>query len=411
MPASPSPLIETLEDRTVLSAGAPLVSEMDGGGTFAAARSVGQRSGSLVVNNALARREFADYFSFSVNTRGNVNLTLNNLTADADLRLYDADGDTITTSSASGAAAEHISRSLNAGAYVARVSRGVDAAAGTIIPYALGIQADLNYETVRIDGAHYTLGLIKADRTTNAVLPGRETWVAIHGWRDAPTDVHRVATAIDAAPGRNQVFEVDWSPAAASTDTNAVALRVPEVGAWVAKKLTSWGIAGQNVNLVGHSYGAYMADEIAMRIPGGVNRVVALDTAIPAIAGTDRENVNFAAHSKYAVAFVGSAFAHQAVSRTADQTILLDVGDFSQGQSHTNVREFFANVLQRDTSANPDRISNLFGVDTIGSSAARPFLRDGLGNGYEARIVAKTLFPTTLTYVDAFSRKTIVLSA
>src|SRR6188472_2979692 len=82
----PASMIETLEDRIVLSAaGVPVVSTLDGGGTFAAARSVGQRSGSLIVDNALARREFADYFSFSVNTKGNVNLTLSGLTADADL--------------------------------------------------------------------------------------------------------------------------------------------------------------------------------------------------------------------------------------------------------------------------------------------------------------------------------------
>ena len=62
--------------------------------------------------------------------------------------------------------------------------------------YALTMQADLNYETVAIDGKSYDIGLQRADGSSAAIAADKETWVVIHGWQSSPKAIHRVAAAI-----------------------------------------------------------------------------------------------------------------------------------------------------------------------------------------------------------------------
>jgi pimeloyl-ACP methyl ester carboxylesterase len=173
-------------------------------------------------------------------------------------------------------------------------------------PYMLRLQADLNYEGVDIGGTSYTLGLTRADRSSAPILSDAETWVVIHGWLGSPKDIHSLAGAIDAASKHVQVLELDWSEVADNSDAVTVVFDVPDVGAWAARKLTSWGISGANINLVGHSYGGYMTDQIAKNVSGGVDRIVALDPATAALGGIDFSGTNYAAHSQYSLAFIGS---------------------------------------------------------------------------------------------------------
>ena len=81
-----------------------------------------------------------------------------------------------------------------------------------------------------------------------------------------------------------------WSQA---TDTSLLNPFDPEntivpVAQWAAKALTQYGFQGANLNLVGHSFGSYVADEIAQRIPGGVHTIVTLDPAANVPGGHDR---------------------------------------------------------------------------------------------------------------------------
>jgi pimeloyl-ACP methyl ester carboxylesterase len=400
-------LFETLEDRLVLSV--PVVGA-DGSETFGAAPSIGKLNGPVLVQNALAGGESTDFYSFSIRSHGNVNLTLGGLSANANLRLFDADGRQLAISNRTRTRSDWISQTLDRGTYTVSVDRGKRAENTS---YALTLQADLNYETVQIDGKAYDIGLTRADGTSAAIVPDRETWVVIHGWQSTPKATHRVATAIQAASKRVQVLELDWSQAAADINVAAVALRVADVGAFVARKLAGWDIPGGSINLVGHSLGGYMTDEVARRVSGGVNRVVALDPATPTVAGVDVSSTNYAAHSKYSIAFVGSNFAQLNAARTADETVTLDVGKWSSFAAHSNVRELFATMVeQNNRRGRGDAVSGLFSLKAINSAQARGFRRDGLGTGYEAHLVGTPVdgvwYPETLTYKNSRGRTTVV---
>jgi pimeloyl-ACP methyl ester carboxylesterase len=402
-------MFETLEGRVVLSV--PVVGA-DGSETFGAAPSLGKLNGAVLVQNALAGGESTDFYSFSLRSQGNVNLTLGGLSANANLRLFDADGRQLAISNRTRSRSDWISQTLGRGAYTVSVDRGKRAANTS---YALTLQADLNYETVRIDGRDYDIGLTRADGSAAAIAADRETWVVIHGWQSTPKATHRVAAAIQAASSRVQVLELDWSQAAADVDVAAVALRVADVGAFVARKLAAWGVPGANVNLVGHSFGGYMTDEIARRVSGGVNRVVALDPATPTVAGVDVSSTNYAAHSRYAIALVGSNYAQLTAARTADETVTVDVGKWSSFAAHSNVRELFATMVeQNNRRGGGDAISALFSMKAIGSAQARGFRHDGLGNGYEARLVGRASdgawYPAELRYKNSRGKTTVVMA-
>ncbi|MCL2932294.1 MAG: pre-peptidase C-terminal domain-containing protein, partial [Trichodesmium sp. MAG_R03] len=67
-------------------------------------------------------RDFQDYYSFSLREKSDVNITLDNLNANAQLELLEVDGGTIETSNKKGRASETIDRILPSGDYYVKVS-------------------------------------------------------------------------------------------------------------------------------------------------------------------------------------------------------------------------------------------------------------------------------------------------
>jgi len=403
-------LFESLENRLLFST--PTTS-MDGGATFGTAAPLGKLAGQLNVNNSLSTGESSDFFSFSVRSTGNVNLTLGGMSSNANLRLFDANGKLLGNAARAGTHSETISQSLKKGTYVLSVDRA-DGAADTA--YTVYLQADLNYENVSVNGTDYTLGLKRTDGTAAGIASGKETWVVIHGWLASPADVHDLAKAINTANPKLQVLELDWSEVASDSNGVNVVFNVPDVAAWAAAKLTSWGIAGTNLNLVGHSFGGYMTDQIAKDVSGGVNRVVALDPATAALGGTDFSGTDFAAHSQYSIAFIGSNYGTLAAAQTADETISLDVGRASSFAAHSAVRDLFTAMTEQNNTSHHDNISPLFSLKQIsGPSAYRPFLADAMGNGYEALMVGKQSggdwVPATLKYQNYATNRNITITA
>jgi pimeloyl-ACP methyl ester carboxylesterase len=388
--------VEALEPRRVLSA--PTLT-LDGGDAFSTPTNLGRTAGALVIQNALTSPESSDFYTFTVRQKGNVNLTLTGLSANANLRLFNAAGKILNNAARTGTRADTISRTLDAGTYVFAIDRGKNAADTA---YALTLQADLNYSPISIDGQTYSVALTRADATAAPIDPTRETWVVIHGWQSTPKATHRLAVAIDAASRRNQVLELDWSSVAADSNVVTVDLNVPDVAAWAASQLTAWGIPRLNINLAGHSMGGYMTDEIARRIAGGVDRIVALDPAAPEVGGVDLSNTQFAAHSQASVAFLGSNFASPVAAKTADEAIRLDVGDWSTFAAHGNVREIFALMTERNNTTNADPISRLFSLTAIAKSPGHRFANAGLGDGYDALLTGRPaksqILPNTFTY-------------
>src|SRR3954468_758116 len=149
-------MFEALENRRLLS----VMLTGDGGETFAAASPLGKLQGATTINNRLAAGENDEFYSFTVRSRGNVYVSLGGLQANANIRLFDADGRLLGFSGRPHARFEAIARTLKRGTYMVSVDRARRAAD---TPYSLGIQADMNVETVAIDGGTYTLAINRED--------------------------------------------------------------------------------------------------------------------------------------------------------------------------------------------------------------------------------------------------------
>ncbi len=110
-------------------------------------------------SDSISRTDTNDFFRFNLVSAGNLNLSLNNLSADADLQLLDSSGTTIATSNRSGTSNEPIVRMLSAGTYFIRVY-SFNGANST--PYTLSINAG-----GAGDGTTDTItGTFRADRFT-----------------------------------------------------------------------------------------------------------------------------------------------------------------------------------------------------------------------------------------------------
>src|SRR5207248_2695749 len=164
------PLLEPLESRCLLSS---VTLSLDGGDRFARAAALGKVGGVVSIHDSLSGSEFSDFFSFTVRSTGNVNLTLGGLSANANLRLFDAKGHQLASSARTGPRAEAIGRTLKRGTYVLSVDRGRRAAD---TPYSFTLQADLNYETVDLGGTNFTLAIVRDDGSTAPIRSDQETW-------------------------------------------------------------------------------------------------------------------------------------------------------------------------------------------------------------------------------------------
>ena len=90
-----------------------------------------------------------------------------------------------------------------------------------------------------------------------------------------------MAASIAETRSNDQVLTLDWSGAASYPGWAGFGGEDPiqNLGIWAAAALQDKGFVGTNLNLVGHSWGSYVADELAERIPGGVDTITALDAA------------------------------------------------------------------------------------------------------------------------------------
>ena len=144
-----SGMFETLEERLVLST--PVVGA-DGSETFGAAPSVGKLNGAVLVKNA-CRAGVQRLLPVHPPLGGSVNLVLGGLSANANMRLFDADGRQLAVSDRTKTRDDWISRTLGRGTYSVSIDRGKRSANTS---YALTMQADLNYETVTITASRTT---------------------------------------------------------------------------------------------------------------------------------------------------------------------------------------------------------------------------------------------------------------
>lgn len=181
------------------------------------------------------------------------------------------------------------------------------------------------------------------------------TWIVIHGRNSSPSVDYLVglAAALDGYTPSDQVLMLDWSAAAASgwiggSGENYI---IP-VGAWMASTLTSYGLTPNELNLVGHSWGAYIAAETAERVPANVsglrqvNSIVALDPAADYPGGSYNPNssgqVNFARNSllSWALYASGGSYGNATTAKSAHESLVV------KGSDHTKLVTVFTDTVR-----------------------------------------------------------------
>ena len=91
------------------------------GNTLATARNIGALSSTQTFSDWVGSADTNDYYRFDLTQASSFNLTLNGLSADADVQLLNSSGTVLQSSLNGGSTAESISQSLTAGTYYVRV--------------------------------------------------------------------------------------------------------------------------------------------------------------------------------------------------------------------------------------------------------------------------------------------------
>jgi pimeloyl-ACP methyl ester carboxylesterase len=175
-----------------------------------------------------------------------------------------------------------------------------------------------NYSIVRLDGE------------SGAIDPSRETWLIVHGWRSSPSNFAGLAAAINASDNyaSDQILAIDWTESAQTSITNPFSAEaaIPDVAEYAADRLTQLGFDGSELNIIGHSFGAYIGNETAKRMASPVNSVVGLDPASNVFGGYDsEEDADFAENALHSWAFHSDDFyGNVDTPKTAAETFFIE---------------------------------------------------------------------------------------
>ncbi len=230
----------------------------------------------------------------------------------------------------------------------------------------------------------------------SVILRNAKTWLVIHGRESSPgippplmsgfhtNNIGRVVLALSAGlsseRGAQQVLVLDWSAGAsdnqsfASDDLPAVgppsvefggfegSYWIPSVAAWAAQQLNDLGISGENLHIVGHSWGTYVACELSnhMRVLpsslGNPGSVIALDPArrIPGThySGAGSASLGIESFPRSAAYKTSVALSNQELVKSARWSIDTRIDapglDFRlQVDQHGNGVEMLAGMLER----------------------------------------------------------------
>ncbi len=230
--------------------------------------------------------------------------------------------------------------------------------------------------------------------------PQRTTWLVIHGRLGAAGQpiYQDIATSIDTFRPDDQVLLLDWETAATGWWDGES--RIEPVGRWAAAALDEYGFAAGDLNLVGYSWGTYVADELAEELAARqaqvVNSLILLDPAtnIPfnAYDPNNAATVNFAAHSRFSQAFHSGGFEGSATSpKTADESFVL------QGSDHYVIRDQFIRLL--DTNHAGQFQNAWFSLERTSSGGvpAAPWLANSVDDSGELTVNSSGGYEAVIT--------------
>jgi hypothetical protein len=291
------------------------------------------------------------------------------------------------------------------------------------------------------------------ERSSGGLIdPNATTWLLIHGRNESPTDMSLVMSALHAARPGDQVLTLNWSDAASVTNTVTDFTEqdwIPWVAKWAANELSGYGFSGSKLNVVGHSWGADVADELGKQFivdkQGKLNSLVALDPArgLPAtttffsfagksygLHGGSNYNqdtpgeINFSAVARYSWAFRSSTFGSVTSPATATDAFSVIIKPTPPPwDAHNLAIDVFAKLIQSGGLIGPFfPLERLLGTDAVGTpwvanqfgqtSASVGSLSGNTGYVFEATLtVDGSGKPLELDYIWSFTGKKTIVKA
>ena len=406
-----------------------LITDGDPDDQISGAVAIGAVNRSITRSGAVDTPTDVDIFSFSVTAGQRISFDVDQTSAlDSHLRLFNGNGlELFANNNAAGpgevsGAGSYLEYTFtNSGTFYVGISgagnTGYDAVTGggdvsaSTGSYALVVSPGLA-GTMRRPGdtTDFPVDLLRFGVNPLSISSNHRTWIVIHGWNSSRSSENIFAVAeslFQTRPG-DQVLTLDWSAAADTFSPFLAEDSIVPVAQWAAAALNGYAFAGTNLNLVGHSFGSYVADEIAQRIPGGVNTIVTLDPAVDVVGGYDPDaddEVNFARDSLFSWSFHSSSLGSAYTPTTADEAFLVD-SSADAIAAHSNVVLLFAYMLLHPE----DVVSQYFLITLLLSGTAGPWVPDQYESsftgdapikGYEAVIGTADdgLRPSGLTYI------------
>ena len=250
--------------------------------------------------------------------------------------------------------------------------------------------------TLRDGTGSYTVSLQRTDG--GLIQSNVPTFILIHGWNSDPnaafgasggalqTELNRLSSA----QGHYQILTLDWHEGAnylyqsipyfnggvPSPNPVPAQYRIDPVANWAASALKGL-FSGQNLNFIGHSYGAYIADDIAASF-GRVNTIVALD---PALLTDPRHTASFQDHSNWSWAFHdgnASSVGNANTPTTANEAFdVVGSGNLVPTSGHHGTIDVFTNLISDPQFSQSFSLNNLLADATYhGRVLAEPWTSD-----------------------------------
>lgn len=367
------------------------------------------------------------------------------------------DGHTVGpyTSGKSVASAESVSLALLPGTYTITVR---DDSTFDCAPSATSVQYEIKpYRSQKIEGmvsiegrdvampvsmsvAEFENGQRITDYNKVSELdPSKPVWVVVHGRGNSEESSQIAELTKNLHALGAQVATVDWRDGAADNAT-PIGLEgsrwIESVGTWVTNQLQAAGFSTQNICLVGHSWGAYVAYEIGKRTPGGVQTLIALDPAADSkllgggkYKGIEDPNFSFANIAANSYAFHSSTFGDRNRALTAQYAFsIVAPENYEQGSwdaaaaqmvasqhyftalgietadelrdaynEHGFAVSLFSGLLRRQKENPSDVIANRFSLPNLRSNAAEFSARE---NNWEGCFYANPSLTTFTSGAD-----------